>query len=216
MSGEGKKIHKALCKMFDGSQKYRLCDIYQSFKQCSKDKANGKYLVSSEVKAINFDKLTEWLFPDDKPQSADSLAFTDDDIYLIEFKAGDQVGLDKKRQVLIKKASGKINDSAETLYKKVLPLTDDLDTPRIGFRFYLVVDSDVLGIDPLTSILAKLSLGGDGLTNLNDQKLFRQVLPELKTNTDYPDRFHEIDIWYSAWFDRYLENHKIKDIRKMT
>lgn len=215
MSSEGKKLHNALRQRFDGSHKKRLCDIYHSFRKCSEDDSNGRQLVSSEVQAINFDKLTKWLSTGNKPQSADSLTFRDDDIYLIEFKAGNQVEHDNRIKALIENVSGKINDSADTLYNQIFPLVCDLDKRKTRIRFYLVADSDAMGIDPMMSILAKLALGEVGLPNPNDQKLFQQVLPNLKSNAKYPERFEDIDIWYSAWFDRYIENHRIKDIREI-
>ena len=96
---------------------------------------------------------------------------------MIEFKAGDQVQSEYRIRDLIVNVSGKINDSADTLYNQLFPLACDLDIRKTRIRFYLVADSDAMGIDPMMSILAKLALGEAGLSNPNDQKLFQQDQP---------------------------------------
>lgn len=201
MSGQTQKIVDSLYK-----EDRTFADIIKTYKECSKDDANNRYLVDSAIKAINFDKLTERKAPNRK--SADSLNFANGYSYLIEFKAGDQVSHERKREKLITGVLGKIDDSGDTLFSTIYPsVFEEKDYPRI--RFYLVVDTQTMGIHALAGALAKLS--GDTLSE-KEKLLYEQVLPDLTDKPKNPERFDEIDIWYSELFDLYLSKHKISDI----
>ena len=90
-----------------------LKDIKHTFEECSKYGEN-EHLVDSKIRTINFDKLTEW-HRQPKIHSADSLSFSDNFLYLIEFKSGDQTNHAKKLDKLIEGVIGKINNSDDTL-----------------------------------------------------------------------------------------------------
>ena len=212
MSIETERIFNYLSETYVGAN--RLSNIFHSFSFCSRDSANRISLVASTTKCINFDKLTEWIYESQPPQSADSLTFSHDYVYLIEFKAGDQVGHETKREKMIEGVIGKINDSHETIYRKIISKIETIDAENIKLRFYLVVDIKKMGISPLAATLASLSRG----SSFSDPKiaaLLQIVLPDLKKGTIHPDHYDQIDIWYSELFDTYLSAHKIIDIDKM-
>lgn len=50
--------------------------------------AKGKVLVKDERKLYNFDKITEDLFPGNKPESADAIYATNKRVFLVEYKSG--------------------------------------------------------------------------------------------------------------------------------
>lgn len=205
MSGQTQKIVDSLYR-----EDRTFADIVKTYKECSKDDANNRYLVDSEIKAINFDKLTERKAPGRK--SADSLNFADGYSYLIEFKAGDQVSHERKREKLITGVLGKINDSGDTLFSTIYPsVFEETDYPKI--RFYLVVDIKTTGVGAYADVLAELSAPALRESEIEKEKLlYEQVLPNLTGKTKNPERFDEIDIWYAELFDRYLTKHHISDI----
>lgn len=213
MLTETEKTLKYFCDLF-GSK--RMCDTYRTFEHCSKDSANQRYLVNSQVKTISFDLLTKWLYGPNSPQSADSLSITKRFFYLIEFKAGNQVGIEAKRDKLIQGVSGKINDSERTLYDVVFPNVVGFCEDNIKLRFVLVVDTKEMGISALVTTLAQLSLGQSNLNDPGLRELFNKVLPDLKANVNNPDRFDKIDIWFSELFDDYLVSHGIIDIVRIS
>lgn len=200
----GQQIQKITKQLYDEDR--TILDIVKTYKDCSKDDTNDRYLVNSQIKAIDFDKLTSRKVTGKK--SADSLNFANEYSYLIEFKTGDQVTNESKREKLILGVLGKINDSGNTLFTCIYPSSlDEIDYPKI--RFYLVVDSKTMGIDAYAIELAKLS---NGAMDPHLRLLYDKVLPNLISNTNNPERFDKIDIWYSDYFDSYLKRHGIGDI----
>lgn len=187
-----------------------LKDIVWSFKNCSK--YGSKYLVNSEIKCINFDKLTEWISkPNPKPKSADSICFNNSTLFFIEFKSGDQTTHKEKISKLINGVSGKINESDSTITSLyTAAFGNDV---RIEQKFYLVVDSEMMGIDPFVTTLATLSLRDNPVMNENESKLFNTILPNLKSNVDNPSHYSDVDIWYSELFDTYLKRYNITDFK---
>ena len=181
--------------------------IIVSFKECSYDSTNNRYLVESSVKTINFDKLTKRLGHKEERKSADALSLTDNKVFLIEFKAGNQVNHENKVSRLISGVSGKINGSDETLRNDVFAkcFPKESDYPKISF--YLVIDSKEIGADIYARELARLSLGAT--TNDYERTLYERVLPDLKSNCTFADHFCDIDIWYSELFDTYLRMNNI-------
>lgn len=178
-----------------------LKDIKHSFKQCSKN--NGNYLVSSEVNTINFDKLTEWYKQQPVPHSADSLSFSDNYLYLIEFKSGDPTIVERKLEKLIYNVIDKINDSDNTLTCMYNEAFEKQPT-RLNQRFCLVVDSKKLGISPLVSVLAELSLNNNNNKTEKEKILFERVRPDLKDGVQNPEHYNDVEICYSELFDKYL------------
>lgn len=124
----------------DSAFSYRLKDILHTFERCSIDKANGRYLVSNQTKAINYDKLTEWLDKRQGIKSADAMTMANHFVYFIEFKSGDQTRPEPKKEKLIRNVSDKINDSANTLLSLIYPIADIPETEYEKIRFYLVVE----------------------------------------------------------------------------
>lgn len=181
--------------------------IIVSFKECSYDSTNDRYLVESSVKTINFDKLTKRLGHKEERKSADALSLNDSRVFLIEFKAGNQVNHENKVSRLISGVSGKINGSDETLRNDVFVkcFQEESDYPKLSF--YLVVDSKEIGADIYARELAQLSLGASA--NDYERTLYARVLPNLKSNCTFPDHFCDIDIWYSELFDTYLRMYNI-------
>ena len=210
MSTETESIFNYLSGTYNGP--HELKTIFHSFKSCSRDKNNCRSLVDSEIKCINFDKLTKWIHGGCLPQSADSMTFSGKYVYFIEFKTGDQVEHEKKRDKLIHGVIGKINDSDDTLFSDICSKINGLSTSNVRLRFYLVVDAKEMGISSLVSALAALSIGTSTLSDPKIAQLIQTVLPNLKEGTIHPEHFDQIDIWYSDLFDRYLTAHKIRDI----
>ena len=207
MSDDIRKIVVYLSDKYSTSPK--LSDIFHSFERCSRDEANGRSLVQSEEKCINFDRLTKWLYKLETPQSADSLTFSKKYVYLIEFKAGNQVANTGKRERLIRGVLGKINDSERTIFNGICSNVEDLEINDVKLRFYLVVDVKEMGISALTLELAKLSVGAMAVRDPNIQILMNEVLPDLKDGVQIPKHFDQVDIWYSELFEEYLRAHKI-------
>ena len=213
MSAETKNIFKFLSETYDG--RYMLNTIFHTFEMCSKDKSHDRSLVNSNITCINFDKLNEWIHGYNLPQSADSMTFSDRYVYFIEFKAGDQVGHEKKRDKLIRGVIGKINDSDDTLHSCICSRIEGFNADNIKTRFYLVVDTKEMGIFPLAAALASLSEGPSTVADPHMAQLIQYVLPNLKAEVDHPEHFDDINIWYSDLFDRYLLTHHIHDIDKL-
>lgn len=185
-----------------------LDDIKHSFKFCSKY-GEGKYLVSSEDKTINFDKLTEWAVAP-KPQSADSLSFSDKYLFLIEFKSGDPTSHERKIEKLIENVKGKIDDSDSTLttmYQEAFCK----ETERLKQRFCLVVDSKQMGITSLATVLTGLSRLNNDQMSPREKTLFERIYPDLKSGIKEPEHYDKLEIWYSELFDRYLSIYSIKN-----
>lgn len=212
MSTETKNIFTFLSETYDD---YKLNTIFHSFEMCSKDKCNGRSLVNSNITCINFDKLNEWIHRSNLPQSADSMTFSDRYVYFIEFKTGDQVGYERKRDKLISGVIGKINDSDDTLYSDICSGITGFNANNIKVRFYLVVDAKEMGISPLAATLAALSNGALITSDPKVAQLIQNVLPNLKAGTNHPEHFDQIDIWYSDLFDSHLRAHNIHDIDKL-
>lgn len=183
-----------------------LKDIKHTFQECSKDDNHDNSLVNSQIRTINFDKLTKW-YRQPAPQSADSLSFSDKFLYLIEFKAGDPTSHSRKLDKLISGAIGKINDSDETLTDMYSEAFGD-DT-RLKQRFCLVVDSKQMGIMPIVSTLTTLSLSGNGSVSEKERIMFEKVKPELEQGVVNDAHYSGIEIWYSELFDKYLGLKKI-------
>ena len=210
MSKETEKVYHYLytsCK----SQQERDA-LFVDFCSCSVDNTNKRALVNSTIKCVCFDRLTKWIFKKSLPQSADSMTFSNGYLYLIEFKAGDQVRHENKRKKLIESVSGKINDSDNTLFNVIFPKIADLDENRVRIRFYLVVDTKEMGISSTILPLAALSAGPSTMNNPKTKALLQQVLPDLRSAAKQPDHFDKIDIWYSELFNTHLRAHRIVDI----
>lgn len=185
-----------------------LDDIKHTFERCSKY-GKDTCLVNSQIYTINFDKLTKWYCGDNCPQSADSLSFSDEYLYLIEFKSGDQIKSQTKIDSLIKNVLGKINDSDETLSSMFNEAYGNKKT-RIKQNFCLVVDSKQMMVTPLTLTLASLSKINNVHTDPKEKILFEKVYPNLKEGIKDPEHYSKIEIWYSEIFDSYLRTKKIK------
>ena len=184
--------------------------LVQSFQKCSWDNRNNRFLVDSTVGTINFDQLTLRLRGRPQKKSADSLSLSDDYVYLIEFKSGDQTNHENKLNRLISGVKDKINKSDETIYSYIFPEVYSTEDDYLKLRFFLVVDSKEMGIDTAASILVRLSLGET--TTEGERVLFEQVLPDLKSGITNPTRFDEVDVWYSELFDKYLDFYNITDM----
>ena len=184
--------------------------LVQSFQKCSWDNRNNRFLVDSTVETINFDQLTLRLRGRPQKKSADSLSLSDDYVYLIEFKSGDQTNHENKLNRLISGVKDKINKSDETIYSYIFSEVYSTEDDYLKLRFFLVVDSKEMGIDTASSILVGLSLGET--TTEGERVLFEQVLPDLKSGITNPTRFDEVDVWYSELFDKYLDLYNITDM----
>lgn len=212
METESKKVFRYLQKRYPS-----IKDIIVTYAECSKDTENGKMLVNSSAKCIDFDKLTKWVCEQEKQEllpSADSLAFGNSCIYLIEFKAGDRVTHSGTKKKLIRNVKNKINGSEITLFRNIVSNIDDVEESKILIRFYLVVDMAAMGISPLVATLASLSKQASQLSDPKIHQLYEDVLFELRNLEDVnnSDHFDEIDIWYSELFDKHLESHGIGDV----
>ena len=144
-----------------------------------------------------------------KNPAPDPLTFSKKYVYLIEFKAGNQVANTRKRERLIRGVLGKINDSERTIFNGICSNVEDLEINDVKLRFYLVVDVKEMGISALTLELAKLSVGAMAVRDPNIQILMNEVLPDLKDGVQIPKHFDQVDIWYSELFEEYLRAHKI-------
>lgn len=219
-TGETQKIFDYLYNNFVWSDKSsKLPDLYRTFKDCSYDRDQKRYVVNNLIKTINFDLLTKWYYhnQDAKPQSADSLSFVGNDIFLIEFKAGDQVKLEWNKRRLIKQVTGKIDGSRITFCNKILPSVPVLDIPAVRMRFYLVVDSEAMGIGAQILTLLRYLKGvtSRDITPTGNAKIdiiIEEVLSSLNESTDNINSYNEVDIWFSEAFDMYLHAYGIKDI----
>lgn len=214
MSSETKEVFNYLQNTLIQEQGKELKTIIQTFEVCSIDTNTGKPLVNSRTRCINFDLLTRRFQRNPQPHSADSLTLTDKMIYLIEFKAGDQVGWKTKREKLIAGVSQKINESAETLNKYVFANISDFQQSEAKLRFYLVVDAMKMGITPIAEVMASLASPAAD-TNPSLMLLINDVLPNLKKNIANKDYYDKIDIWYSNTFDSELQKHHIIDVDKV-
>lgn len=184
-----------------------LGDIVKSFEWCSRHQ-NG-YLVNDQTLTLDFDKFTEWACVSGV-KSADSLSFTDDHAILIEFKSGDPTTHDRKIEKMIDSVSGKINDSDDTLtqlYGQCFPG----ETERIKQKFFLVVDSKKMGIAPLVTTLAGLSLKANH--NEKEKAILEKVMPNVKNAIQHPEHYDKVDVWYSDLFSTYLRIYQISDLR---
>ncbi len=186
-----------------------LKDILKTFEYCSRDTQNNRTLVNSQIVSIDFDRLSKW-FHTNPNASADSFSCSDKYIYLIEFKTGDQTVSGYKLNRLIGGVTGKINGSEKTFYEDIFPNVFLPEEGKPKLRFYLVVDTNMMGIGPLVRTLAALSLTSS--SSDKSKVLFEKVLPDLKANASNPDHYDVIDIWYSDLFDTYLIKHGITSI----
>lgn len=152
-----------------------------------------------------------------KPQSADSLSFVGNDIFLIEFKAGDQVKLEWNKRRLIKQVTGKIDGSWITFCNKILPSVSNLDISAVRMRFYLVVDAEAMGIGAQILTLLRYLKGVTfrDITPTGNAKIdtiIEEVLSSLNESTVIINSYKEVDIWFSEVFDMHLDAYGIKDI----
>lgn len=190
--------------------KYPLFEtIFHSYKFCSKNKSQKSYLVENLCHCVNFDLLTKWECCDGCPrQSADSMSFNDSEVFLIEFKSGNQVDNNIKYKKLLTGVSGKIIDSDLTMnliYKEAFKN----DQEFLNQNFCLVVDSKSMGIDQLGVTLAQLSIKENAKP---DQRIV-QMLHDIQMAVDViPNHYNKIEIWYSQLFDLYLSINRIKSV----
>lgn len=191
----------------DSAFPHQLKDILQTFERCSCDDANGRNLVNNQTKAINFDKLTKWLDLGQGVKSADAMTLATNFVYFIEFKSGNQTEPEPKKEKLIRNVTGKIDDSANTLYSSIYPMTDIPEGEHWKIRFYLVVEPQYVdAVEMLNAVQLGLS------TAETQEKYKNTVLPRLSSSATYPEYFDNIDVWYSNLFDLYLKKHRIEDI----
>lgn len=182
-----------------------LKDIVKTFEWCSRYNNGQSNLVNDQTLTIDFDRFTKWVRTEGA-QSADSLSFNDGYAVLIEFKSGDPTTHERKLQQLIDGVVGKINDSDDTLsllYRRSFPTTGE----RLKQKFFLVVDSKKMGIDPLLSTLIGLSIKDNN--NPKEKALLEQVKPNLMNGINHPENYTTVDIWYSELFSTYIKVHKI-------
>ena len=193
-------FRKYLCAKYPN-----LKDIVKSFELCSAYNNKTMFLVNSQVKTINFDKLTEWAGRTNGVKSADSLSFSDNHVYLIEFKSGDPTTAEKKFEKLIENVIDKINDSNDTL----VGLYKESSVDGLDQIFCLIVDSKKMKINPLVSVLITRSL----IDNFNpkEKQILEQLQPQLTAGVHIPNHYSKIEIWYSEIFDTYLSTRKITD-----
>lgn len=187
-----------------------LKDIVKTFEWCSRYE-NGN-LVHDQTLTLDFDRFTEWARNGDV-KSADSLSFNDGYAVLIEFKSGDPTTHERKLQKLIENVAGKINDSDDTLtllYRQSFSGTED----RLKQKFFLVVDSKKMGVDPLVSTLAGLSLKANN--NAKERVILERVIPNLKSGIQHPEHYTTVDVWYSELFSTHIRIHRITDFLSVT
>ncbi len=204
-------ILRYLHNLFD-NKRQKLSDVYKTFQKCSEDGNSGRFLVNSQIEAINFDKLTEWLYSTtpNTPKSADTLTFCKDWIYLIEFKSGNyEKGNTRER--IIKSVQEKIIDSEKTILGRIVSHIEQIEEESVRLKFIAVVSTLDAGIEPNVSILARLS---SGATNLSKAQL--ELIAGIKKSEEDIKKEHSkydiIDVWYSELFDLYLQMEGIVDI----
>lgn len=61
----------------------------KSYKELSANN-NGSLIESEKCEAYDFDEIVEYIFPRNKPTSADAMLIRNTNIFLIEFKSGFQ------------------------------------------------------------------------------------------------------------------------------
>lgn len=205
------KIEKFVTYLYDAYP--RLQDIVKSFQLCSSYNKGKAYLVTNPTKAINFDKLTEWVYgAKNAPcKSADSLTFNDTSLFLIEFKSGDQTTHERKLEKLIEGVTGKINDSDDTI-SKLYAQQSVGDESRLPQRFYLVVDSKKMGINPIITTLTSLSLIGN--SNEKERVIWERIKPDLKKGIKEPNHYIDVDVWYSDIFSDYIQKYGIENVKR--
>ena len=170
------------------------------------------------MKALNFDKLTRWLYKNEGkfPGSADALSVADNCIYLVEFKAGNLLGHKGNIKDLVENASRKIIGSEYTLYSAIFPNVVDLDIPVITLNFCLVVNLSMMGIDALAYDWAqRLEDSGIAEKNVQLKRLLEQVLPDLESIVADKAQYYKVKIWYSEFFNIHLQNNGITDIESV-
>ena len=183
-------------------------DCIETYKKCSINTTGNKYLVQSEISAINFDRLTKWLFKGDLPKSADTLNFESDGRpCFIEFKDSNFVNKGDTRKALIKSAIGKMNDSDTTLRKKILNGSKE-ECEQCDF--FLVVSVRDMNEESIAIILAELS-DFDQEDSIYEA-IRKGLLVDLKEGLDTPGHFKEVDLWYAEEFDKHLDVYGIKDV----
>lgn len=200
------KIEIFIKYLFDNCE--NLKDIIKSFEWCSRYNDGKAFLVSDKTLTIDFDKFTGRI-REGYAQSADSLSFNDSYAIMIEFKSGDPTTHERKIRKLIDNVIGKINDSDDTmtlLYQQCFPETNQ----RLKQKFFLVVDSKKMGVEPLVTTLVGLSMKKNN--NAKEKAIFEKVKPDLLKGVEYPDHYATIDVWYSELFSTYIKIHQINDI----
>lgn len=223
MNTETQKIFDFLYRNFSWTEsRSKLPSIFKTFACCSYDESKDRCVINSEVKAIDFDRLTKWFYQYQHmvPQSADAMSFAGNDVFLIEFKAGDQVKTEWNKYKLIRGVSGKIDGSLETIYNNILSHVHDLNFDAVQLRFYLVVDAEEMGIG--AQVMALLPLL-KGLTFRDIQPtgnekidiLINDVLKSLNESAQNNGCYKDIDIWFSEAFEIYLSAYHISDISNM-
>lgn len=193
-------FRKYLCTKYQN-----LKDIVRSFELCSAYNNKTMFLVNSQVKTINFDKLTEWMGRTNGVKSADSLSFSGNHVYLIEFKSGDPTTAEKKFEKLIENVIDKINDSDDTMNE----LYKDSSVGGLDQVFCLIVDSKKMKISPLVSALINRSLINN--YNTKEKQILEQLQPQLTAGVHSTNHYSKIEIWYSEIFDTYLSTRNITD-----
>ncbi len=207
MEYENKKI---MCYLQHRFGENCLSEIYKTLEKCSIDKNNKRFLVSSQIKVIDFDVLTSWLFDGDKPKSADSFTFCNDWIYLIEFKSGNIEKTDTLKNILTS-VKGKIIDSESTILDKVVYNIPEIDEQRVRLKYYLVVSAKRLGIDANVYVLAKLSKGAETLTK-SQNELISSISDFYKVKQSPSNHYDDIDVWFRDLFELNIEAEGIRDI----
>ena len=137
------------------------------------------------------------------------------EIYLIEFKSGNQVKGNLTAQDLKANITGKINSSDDTIFNKILPNVKYLNRDNVKLRFCLVVDIVAMGIKPQANLWAQLSVGKNKKQNQYINTLKNKIMPNLQKGIRNKCHFDKTEIWYSEVFDKHLEAHEIKDIEEM-
>ena len=183
--------------------------IIKTFEQCSKDDQNNRYLVDDKTKCIDFDDLTEWTAGrGNKPNSADSLCFSENQAFLIEFKTGNPMTHPNKYNRLIANVADKITDSDNTLSALYQNAFNGVGRSRIKQNFFLVVDSARMGADPLAITLAQLS----ARNNSNPDPLITRIQNGVLSLVPSSNNYYKIELWYSAIFSSYIKAYGIIDI----
>lgn len=216
LNDKREKIIRAFHRLGSSYKDRRFADCFKEYRLCSKygEKNKPKYMVGISMQAIDFDMLTKWLCEKNVnvPQSADSLSFSKDAfVYLIEFKSGDQIGRERNRTRLINNVSGKIKDSADTIYKYILNGREDKE---IALRFRLVVDSKAMGSDAQALALAELSNSTTVPFNARINELLKDTISILNGGPSFSQCYDNIDIWYNELFPLHLKSEKMVDVEQ--